>query len=767
MYVELSGFQSADEIALGFCSISQGTSPVPVVADPNCASSIAAPLNCVPTGGQNSCPPTASPAQWQYAVPESSQFTLSIGTEFDPPGGGDSPIVSQNSSQLLPGLYGSFYCDNGPDFCGLEVMEIPPVDQLPNLPHQQGLAPSSSFVPSSQNTLIIPVSWQSGTAGCGSAPIVQADASYSAQQFLTAAAESTCSGPGGDVVLPTEEPSVDQSGCVKGTAVQCPVTDVADGTVPVTFTDDPEDPLNLKDEKLKGGKFAYIPIAVSATEVAFYGSAGQPVDSYELTPAMAAGVMTQLWEFTTSPGSGEPEDDLCGQLSGTAHCREAEQTGTADPLIATRSGNEHVQFEFYQYLGNDDYSNETSAGEASDFYADTSYALLNPWVAKIGNESDLGAVFSSTASGASYAVTSWMCSQPNVAYSVVLPWDTSQPATVNDLMSAAQILVDAEQGPLEVTKNASGELTASNTVTQGFLFPPSQCSPESKIPDDFADTQQTQAGFYEPSSSPLTQAHAMQGAVNSDYYGKGGVAFGAMDSSQADFLGLLPASLENAAGQFVAPTQASVDAAVADAKTSKDGTLTPDYDDTTDAAAYPLPMVTYALVSTAAQPTTADAEQLKAMLTNLVGYSYAGGVGYSVPMPAGYYPLPASLYQQAMTDIAKDVVSPGSTGPTGNTSPPATAATPGGATTTQAGNAAPASGASSSPSVGRIVSTLGSPLQLTLGAGRFALPVLLGLAILCLICGPILYVFPSVRRRLVAAGGGPWRHRGSTPAQDG
>ncbi len=113
-----------------------------------------------------------------------------------------------------------------------------------------------------------------------------------------------------------------------------------------------------------------------------------------------------------------------------------------------------------------------------------------------------------------------------------------------------------------------------------------------------------------------------------------------MDSSEADFFGLLPASLQNAAGAFVGPSAQSINAALNDATTNADGTLSPNLNDTADAGAYPLPMVTYALVSTSPQPTADQATQLKDLLTNLVTYSHNGGSA-SQPLPAGYVPLPS------------------------------------------------------------------------------------------------------------------------------
>ena len=54
-----------------------------------------------------------------------------------------------------------------------------------------------------------------------------------------------------------------------------------------------------------------------------------------------------------------------------------------------------------------------------------------------------------------------------------------------------------------------------------------------------------------------------------------GFAFSAMDASEADFYGLLPANLQNASGAFVAPSAASITAALNDATAAPNGTLIP------------------------------------------------------------------------------------------------------------------------------------------------------------------------------------------------
>ncbi len=75
----------------------------------------------------------------------------------------------------------------------------------------------------SSNTVVVPISFNQGGNGCGSAPVEQVDASYSAAQLLPAAAAATCTEPGGVAVIPTDLPSVDDSGCSTGAGTHCPI----------------------------------------------------------------------------------------------------------------------------------------------------------------------------------------------------------------------------------------------------------------------------------------------------------------------------------------------------------------------------------------------------------------------------------------------------------------------------------------------------------------------------------------------------------------
>jgi hypothetical protein len=795
VFIDVSGVPLGDDLEVAYCSLAASTQ---VVAQPQCASEIPG------AGGVL----TPSPLQYQYGTVTSNQTVLAIPTEYDPNIAGAKPIVSQTSDQLIKngGTTGSFFCDDAADPCAVEIMDIPKSETLGVA---DGQPPPTTLYSAVGHTVIFPLTFAQSGNGCGSAPVMQVDASYSVAQFIPAAGQATCNGPGGVTAIPTELPSVDDPACATGTGTSCPIHDVINGTVPVSFTDDPEDPATLAEEKQAGGKFAYIPIAVSATEIAFDGSAGLsiggnaenfPLHSYNLTAAQAAGIMTQLWN-SPEAGLGLPNDDVCGQLSGAAQCTEAMQTSPENLLVekangktdnldvsratSTTSSTETFNTYIYQYPDNYAQGGGQVIGGASTYYGDTGYALLNPWPFSYGsnavNELSLGAMWPSTASGSSFESTAWMCNAPNTAYTVNLPFGGQ--ASVHDILSGQQILADAEQGPVAAQNNQFG--WPPGVVFQRIEYPANQCQSLSTLPIDFSSqAASVNAPTYQPSSQPITAAHAVQGAVPK-YSGSGGFAFTAMDSSEADFFGLLPANLQNAAGAFVDPSQTGVTAALSDATTNADGTLSPNYSDTSDTAAYAMPMVTYALVSTSPQPSADQATQLKNLLTNLVSYSHSGGTS-SEPLPAGYFAMPSNLYSDALSEISKDIVAPagsstsssstagsgpggsgpggaggaagggtfaspgiaGSTGNTGNTGSFSVPTSGRGSTASHSShNGSPTGVSSSGPVAGHLITV-------ALGSSRYFVLGLLMVALFCLLVGPLLYTAPILRKRKAAAGGG-------------
>ena len=66
-------------------------------------------------------------------------------------------------------------------------------------------------------------------------------------------------------------------------------------------------------------------------------------------------------------------------------------------------------------------------------------------------------MFPSTASGTVSQLTGWLCQAPQVPYAVTTQFTDSgnTSTTVNDIMSSQQLLSNAENGPIVVTKPPS------------------------------------------------------------------------------------------------------------------------------------------------------------------------------------------------------------------------------------------------------------------------------------------------------------------------
>jgi hypothetical protein len=252
------------------------------------------------------------------------------------------------------------------------------------------------------------------------------------------------------------------------------------------------------------------------------------------------------------------------------------------------------------------------------------------------------------------------------------------------------------------------------------------------------------------------------------------VAFGVMDTSESSYYGLNDASVQNASGAFVAPTAASLEAAANDLKpcgaddlTCPPNTYAVDYGNT-DPAAYPMPVVTYAVVDKTPQPAAA-ATTLKNLLTNLVSFSHTGS------LPFGYAPMPTAMYQAAISEINSAVVAQPTTTkkptttPTTSGSPTGGSSTNGsdgfsGASSTDFSSTLPLSGSAGTAgnggangggkgSSGTSPASNGSSLPTGLllvslaEATRFLLPAIVLLALASLIGGSLLLFGPGARRR--------------------
>ena len=256
-----------------------------------------------------------------------------------------------------------------------------------------------------------------------------------------------------------------------------------------------------------------------------------------------------------------------------------------------------------------------------------------------------------------YAFFQWVCSAPRVPVKLlghkVLEPDTAAQVlrlaySLNGLKAPKTCPADTDIFPT-FTKNTPNFQTASTPAEQVAKL-------QSFVPAPQISTQTPHAGF-----APMSWPDARQ-------------------------YGLSVAALQNASGRFVLPSTASLEAAASVMHEDSSGLWQPDYA-TTDSAAYPMPDVWYALVSTKAQSSLVVTGE-RNLVDDLLAVS---GGSKTSDLPIGYAPLPAAMYKAALADVTKDIhvsttpagppVVPPTTVPpttttTTTTAPPTTTTTP-------------------------------------------------------------------------------------------
>ena len=650
VFVNATNFPSGDSMRIALCSTLTSTT------DPSCLNG---------EWESNNWGPVQVPITVEAT--ESNVTQAAVPAFFDEQGQGNNPLPAHditNSAGSVPG----FYCDDSANQCAIEVTD------------ETGTGNSVGNGPpdSSDNTVVVPLNFAAQNAGCPvSDTELQTDSSFSVEHFLPVAVDATCAGSTGVVALNTATDNETVS------------SDFASGGVDLGFVDNPAD--SAQEATLLGGKqFAYIPIAVSGTAVGMLAGESDPsgtafpVSEYDLTPNMVAGLITSEYETATgsvqaiSPYDFQLADNLVPPLS------------CADLLgcpVATKKG--------------------LIPNERNYELRYSSFNLLNPVSSGNFGPDVFGSFNSDVPNGSSYQATNWICSAPNTPYTVDVNEVTPPPGETNPV-------------PVTVTDTNAGTTTLTTPPDGSQVWPPvgspdapwvfPGCQPYSKFP-----SLATSSNDYGESQSPALQAKSIRQfaygggsvpVVSGGSYTQMPAGFGIIDSSEASFYGLNTASLENADGNFEAPSVANLEAAEAnitacptDDLSCPAGTYTIDYTSTASPNAYPMPDITYAMVPTAPLPAS-QATAVKNLLTNLVTFSHGGG---SLALPSGYAPLSDTLYNDGhdrhhqrrgrRTDHHRRT--------TGSTSPTTTTASPG----TSSG--ASAGGSSSSDTGGGSASSSG------------------------------------------------------------
>ncbi len=741
IFVRATNFRAGGSIRVALCSTNSSSS------DPSCLTG---------TWESQQWGPVQTPVTVDAAHADLTEIAYPV--FFDQSGEGNLPLPSHDITNAQ-GAGPGFFCDNTADPCVIEITkEAGTGNSVGNGPP---VAPS--------NTAVVPVTFAAQEAGCPStAPQIQTESSTSLEHFLPAAVDSTCTGANGVVALNTTNDTASV------------VSDFNSGNTNLAFIDNPGD-LNQAGTLFGGRSFAYIPVAVSATVVSMLagetvGDTATPLANYNLTPNMVAGLISTDYSAATGSGTLNPLTFYGEDYPRLPFpCKQLTLCTGPDPVTELQN-----QLQYF-----------------------SAFDLLNPpTVSGIGvyMPQQFGTFDSDVPNGASYQATDWLCHAPTVPYTAgfkLVGKASPVSALVHDTTAAGTTLTTPPVG--------SNVWPPSGDRRAAWIFP--TCQPYSTFPA-LASGVGSGGGIstYGESQLPSLQAKAMRsyafgGSTVPFFSTNPSAAFGVMDSSEASFYGLYTANLQNASGNFVSPTVANLEAALANLTPCPTGTLscpvgTYKVDYTTPTAnAYPMPDVTYAMVPTTPLPAS-TATELKGLLTNLVTYSHSGG---TIPLPNGYAPLPSALYQAALADIAKDVVSePGSGSPspatgggpgtkgsggsggttgggssTGSTNPYAsTAGEPAGSASLPLSTSSPTAKGGSHPrgsgsgGPGGLGTATGFILVALDAAARYLLPALVILAIACLVFGPLLLFAPGLtrlRRRAQETGEPPGEPPGASP----
>lgn len=566
--------------------------------DPNC-------LNGTWLGSQQAYQPSATPIIDNKA--NLNQTNASYPVFLNPSGPGATAFPTHDFYNRHGTQRPGFYC--GPTQpCSLIVSW-----QNSILSSAEGVTPA--------NSVAVPLTFTSNANGCpASDPQLYVSNSYSVQQLLPAAVGATCTGTNGVIALNTSEDNDHAVG------------DFASGQSSITFIDNPQDP--GISSALLGKSYAYIPVAVSGTAMAYLGAvqsqssaAVYPANSFNLTPAMVAGLMTGV--FAGPAGSSNLQnidgaDNLLTQNgpvavnvpngSGGFNTCEAGTGGAGQPACVSPppSG--------CSSLGLGGAVTGNCGGSA--LYADQACLGVTRLVSLGAGKTAWQACPKNTSS------QTRACQKPTTARPCLLSpsqVDWTLPFSAFNLINPQFGLLDpraaatgpvvygqfgpnvpsgatwqatswvcnAPNTPLSVTYDRNAQTSTSakavpipvpvtekvvdhNTASSILLTSPN-VGPKQTWPitscDPTSTTPVLASGFtgYSPSQNPASEAKNIRAAA----YGSGTVAqlstanqtvagFGLMDSSEAAFNGLNSGSLQNPSGQFVPPTTASLEAAVTD-----------------------------------------------------------------------------------------------------------------------------------------------------------------------------------------------------------
>jgi hypothetical protein len=541
VYLNFYGFAGSSKLLMWYCRDNGSLSTSPACMD--------SPTATVPNPYANVLIPASGTLNYSFGVASNDSSggapfcgvipTLRAGQSQLPT---KAPCGEVNSSGGSNPPGSPFYCDNNGHNCSIDITE-------------PGLEGHPLQSPDPNNSVVIPVSFETQSTACTSAHTVVAESEFGFDNLFASTDAPTCIAQGSNAYVPSD---TNLSGLA---AVQA----LHGGSIQIAFTDDPQSPEEQK--ILTEDHDLLIPLAISANVIANrsqrydVNANVEPWTSVKLSANMVAGIITGAY------GSSSDAD------------------------LAPCGASTCPDFTFLNYENG--YQPPTS----------------------------LGAFVRAGDAGATDQTFAWLCASQPLQY-------TFNFGTIS--------LTSTESMPAEqVLKNG---LANSGTLPSGCLDT-----------DDFPSIIPPSIGWTEV-SSPDTQALKLAQFVPSAGVSTASAGFADLNWSEAAYYGMSDAALQNASGAFVAPTPASVMAGLGDGSWDENGMWTPNYANSSDAAAYAMPTVMYAVVPRATLP-AAEVNALQQTVSSILAVT----TNQNASLKDGLLPLPADVAAMANDEAAHGI----------------------------------------------------------------------------------------------------------------
>jgi hypothetical protein len=537
------------------------------------------------------------------------------------------------------------------------------------------------FNPTPIDAVRIPLTFQDSSNGCPDGKVIGTESEFGIERLLPRVSPYLCTGAVSAVPFNT---------AINGLGA---VTALAEGSIEVAFSDDPNAP--DQQAQLKKIDSIAIPIVTSANVVAFRGQMTDynhvyPKSSLSLTANAVGGILTGLY---TSPAGIDvaPCNGQCPQYPDgpcpfpTGYCS------------------------FFDRLN-------------------FSYGFLDAIF--------YGAFLRSDNAGVTDQLFQWLCAMPEAS--------ADFNGASKEIKTASQIVQDG------LTQALGTPITACPNTDQFTPLPIS-------------------GSAWAAVNSPSQQMNKLNAYVQPQDSSPG-LGIAPMNWAEANYYGLASASIQNAAGAFVAPSPESINAALNDSTKNPNGTITPSYTNNQSSGAYAMPTVIYAIVNQSPSVPKEDQEAIRSILTQLLNVTSGAdtpstGTSQSVSssqstiptMTDGFVPLNADLAVLARDEVAHAIGNPsykinwslGDT-PSSSNANSSTFSSTGfqSSSSTTASSATSSSSGSTKPFIMPSSSPLYAPFLMSALNTKLGVMNVLGLGILAAALGASLMLYRIIRRRI-------------------